>query len=111
MPSTVKSSSSFLLGKRESRRTGREDELQTQIEKMFRRLRLAMVYGGDKSVNGAVIEQTTNARSWKSYEVVAKDIAAAMSRIGCRQIRLFPDDMRLGDPEVIEQAARGPARL
>jgi D-alanine-D-alanine ligase len=96
MPSTGKINSSFSLNKRESRRTGREDELQGQIEKMFRRLRLALVYGGDKSVDGAVIEQTTNARSWKSYEVVARDIAAAMERIGCRHISLFPDDMRLG---------------
>lgn len=96
MPSTLRGNSSVLLNKRESRRTGREDELQGQIEKMLRRLRLAMVYGGDKSVDGAVIEQTTNARSWKSYEVVAKDIAAAMQRLGCRNISLFPDDMRLG---------------
>ncbi|MGL4241635.1 MAG: D-alanine--D-alanine ligase family protein [Beijerinckiaceae bacterium] len=64
---------------------------------MFRRLRLAVVYGGDKSRDGAVIETTTNPRSWKSYEAVAKDIAAAMQRLGCRNIELFPDDMRLGE--------------
>lgn len=82
---------------RETRRAGREDQLQGQIEKMLRRLRLAMVYGGDKSVDGAVIEQTTNARSWKSYEAVARDIVAAMARMGCRHAELFPDDMRLGE--------------
>ncbi len=64
---------------------------------MFRRLRLAVVYGGDKSSAGAVIESTSNPRSWKSYEAVAKDIAAAMHRLGCRDIQLFPDDMRLGE--------------
>jgi D-alanine-D-alanine ligase len=80
-----------------SRRSGREDQLQSQIDKMFRRLRLAVVYGGDKSREGAVIESTTNPRSWKSYEAVAKDIAAAMMRLGCREIELFPDDMRLGE--------------
>jgi D-alanine-D-alanine ligase len=96
MPIIPNINSSISPNKRESRRTGREDELQGQIGKMFRRLRLAMVYGGDKSVDGAVIEQTTNARSWKSYEIVAKDIAAAMERLGCRHISLFPDDMRLG---------------
>ncbi len=79
------------------RRAGREDQLLSQIEKMFRRLRLAVVYGGDKSSEGAVIESTNNSRSWKSYEVVAKDIAAAMQRLGCRNIELFPDDMRLGE--------------
>jgi D-alanine-D-alanine ligase len=79
------------------RRSGREDQLLSQIEKMFRRLRLAVVYGGDKSSAGAVIESTNNSRSWKSYEAVAKDIAAAMGRLGCRNIELFPDDMRLGE--------------
>jgi D-alanine-D-alanine ligase len=84
-------------GESVSRRVGREDELLSQIEKMFRRLRLAVVFGGDKSRDGAVIETTNNSRSWKSYEAVAKDIAAAMQRLGCRNIELFPDDMRLGD--------------
>jgi D-alanine-D-alanine ligase len=79
------------------RRSGREDELLSQIHKMFRRLRLAVVFGGDKRNEGAVIESTTNPRSWKSYEAVANDIAAAMRRLGCRDIELFPDDMRLGD--------------
>jgi D-alanine-D-alanine ligase len=79
------------------RRGGRETHLQSQIEKMFRRLRLAIVYGGDKNDAGAVIEPTTNPRSWKSYRAVAEDIAAAMTRLGCRNIELVPDDMRLGD--------------
>jgi D-alanine-D-alanine ligase len=80
-----------------ARRAGREEQLQAQIEKMFRRLRLAIVFGGDKRDEGAVIESTTNPRSWKSYEAVAKDLAAAMHRLGCRNIELFPDDMRLGE--------------
>jgi D-alanine-D-alanine ligase len=80
-----------------SRREGRDGELLLQIQRMFRRLRLAVVYGGDKKSDGAVIESTGNPRSWKSYEAVAKDLAAAMARLGCRNIELFPDDMRLGD--------------
>lgn len=78
------------------RRQGRDSDLNRQIEKLFRRLRLAVVYGGDKSKEGAVIEPTTNPRSWKSYEAVAKDIGAAMGRLGCRHIELMPDDMHLG---------------
>lgn len=78
------------------RRTGRELELADQIKKMFRRLRLAIVYGGDKAADGAVIERTTNPRSWKSYRTVAEDIAASMERLGCRDIVLMPDDMHLG---------------
>ncbi len=80
-----------------SRRAGRDFELAAQIEKMFRRLRLAVVYGGDKAAEGAVIERTTNPRSWKSYRSVAEDIAAAMERMGCRHIELVPDDMQLGE--------------
>lgn len=64
---------------------------------MFKRLRLAVVYGGDKRVEGAVIEPTTNPRSWKSYEAVARDIAASMLRQGCKTVSLIPDDMRLGE--------------
>lgn len=79
------------------RREGREAEFLSYIQKMFRRLRLAIVYGGDKSIDGAVIESTTNPRSWKSYQTVAEDIAAAMQRLGCRHIELMPDDMRLGE--------------
>lgn len=80
-----------------SRRTGRVEELERQIERMFRRLRLAVVYGGDKSAEGAVIEPTTNPRSWKSYETVARDLAASMTRAGCKDVSVMPDDMRLGD--------------
>jgi D-alanine-D-alanine ligase len=78
------------------RRDGRESDLAGQIEKMFRRLRLAVVYGGDSSHDGAVIERTTNPRSWKSYRTVAEDIAAAMRRLGCRDVELMADDMNLG---------------
>ncbi len=80
-----------------SRRVGREEILERQIEKLFRRLKLAMVYGGDKAADGAVIERTTNPRSWKSYRTVAEDIAAAMERLGCRPPSLMADDMRLGE--------------
>jgi D-alanine-D-alanine ligase len=78
------------------RRTDRDHDLAAQIEKLFRRLRLSVVYGGDKNVDGAVIEQTTNPRSWKSYRTVAEDIAGTMTRMGCRHVELIPDDMRLG---------------
>src|SRR5262245_45988442 len=81
---------------RPPRRRSRELELRSQIDKLFRRLRLAVVFAGDRSVDGAVIERTSNPRSWKSYETVAHDIAAAMVRLGCRDIIVLPDDMRLG---------------
>ncbi|MCA0399644.1 MAG: D-alanyl-alanine synthetase [Proteobacteria bacterium] len=83
--------------KKLARRAGRVLELERQIDRLFRRLRLAVVFGGDKQVEGAVIEPTGNPRSWKSYETVARDIAASMVRAGCKQVSLMPDDMRLGD--------------
>jgi D-alanine-D-alanine ligase len=79
------------------RRVSRVDELQCQIERLLSKLRLAVVFGGDKNSEGAVIESTTNPRSWKSYEAVAGDISAAMRRMGCMHVEMIADDMRLGD--------------
>jgi len=44
-----------------------------------------------------VLYQTCNTRSWKSYEAVARDIAASLERIGFRHVHLMPDDMQLAD--------------
>lgn len=62
---------------------------------LLQNLRVAVVYGGDKATGGAVIRQAGNPRSWKSYESVAQDIGAAMTRLGCRHVAILPDDMRL----------------
>ena len=59
------------------------------------RARLAVIYGGDKSLDGSVIRSSRNPRSWKSYEAVARDIAGALGRLGCRNVVVMPDDMRL----------------
>lgn len=79
------------------RRSGRADELQRQVEKMMRRLRVAVIFGGDKNSEGAVINPAPNTRSWKSYEAVAHDIATALKRIGCRDVFVMPEDMRLAE--------------
>src|SRR5260221_5740183 len=71
--------------------------LKTQIERLLDRMRLAVIFGGEKSIPGAVIKQTCNTRSWKSYEAVARDLADALSRLGFRHVQLMPDDMRLGE--------------
>lgn len=70
--------------------------LGRQIEVLLRRLRLAVVHGGDKTVTGSVLGLAGNQRSWKSYKPVAEDIAAAMARLGCRSpVEILPDDMHL----------------
>lgn len=79
------------------RRRNRIGELELQIERLLPRLRIAVVFGGDKAAEGAVINRTVNPRPWKSYEKVAHDIAAALSRIGFREVVELPDDMQLGE--------------
>jgi len=80
-----------------TRRTGRLEDLETQVQKLVARMNVAVIYGGDKTVEGAVINQTQNPRSWKSYQAVAQDIADSLARLGCKNVRLMPDDMTLGD--------------
>ncbi len=79
------------------RRSGRADELERQIDQLLGRLHIAVIYGGDKSADGAVIHRTLNPRSWKSYQAVAQDIADALQCIGFRHVIVVPDDMRLGE--------------
>jgi D-alanine-D-alanine ligase len=71
--------------------------LEAQIELLLGRVKLAVLFGGQKRDPAAVINPTINPRSWKSYESVAQDIADSLRRIGFRHVELMPDDMRLGD--------------
>ena len=71
--------------------------LGERIEQLKSRVRLAVIFGGDKSACDSVVYRSHNTRSWKSYEAVAQDIAAALGRLGFRYVDLMPDDMRLGD--------------
>jgi D-alanine-D-alanine ligase len=61
------------------------------------RLRLAVIFGGNKQTPGGVVYPSRNTRSWKSYEAVASDIADSLRRLGFRHVHLMPDDLRLGD--------------
>ena len=65
------------------------------VRQLLSRMRMAVVFGGDKSADGAVIRRSHNPRSWKSYESVACDIAASLRRLGCSNVVVLPDDMRL----------------
>ena len=77
-------------------------ELQRMIELLLDRIRLAVIFGGNKSTPGSVIYQSQNTRSWKSYEAVAEDIAASLRRCGFRNVELIPEDMSM--PERIRGA-------
>ena len=81
----------------EPRVSSTETELQRVVEQLMPRLRMAVIFGGDKSKTGSVVYQSQNTRSWKSYEAVAHDIATALRRIGFHHVELMPEDMQLGD--------------
>lgn len=71
--------------------------LQQTIEQLLPRLRLAVIFGGDKTASGSVLYPGQNSRAWKSYQAVAEDIANALRRLGFRHVEVFPEDMRLGE--------------
>ncbi len=61
------------------------------------RLRIAVVHGGNRLAENAVIYPTRNPRSEKTYEVVARDIADSLTRLGFCDVALMPEDMNLGE--------------
>lgn len=71
--------------------------LEALIDRLLSTLRIAVIFGGDKSLDGSVLYRTFNTRSWKSYEAVAADIARSLRRIGFRHVELMADDMSLGE--------------
>jgi D-alanine-D-alanine ligase len=71
--------------------------IQTLLDKIKKSMPVAVIHGGDRRVEGAVIHQTRNPRSDKTYLAVASDIANALSRLGFHQVDLVPEDMRMAD--------------
>ena len=71
--------------------------LEAQVEHLMSRLRVAVIFGGNKLAPNGVVYSSRNTRSWKSYESVAVDIAQSLRRIGFRHVHLMPDDMHLGE--------------
>jgi D-alanine-D-alanine ligase len=65
------------------------------LEILKMRLRIAVIYGGDKNRENAVIYRTHNPRPWKSYEAVAHDIHDALHQLGFEYVTLLSDDMTL----------------
>jgi D-alanine-D-alanine ligase len=75
--------------------------LPQYLEVLFAKLRIAVVFGGSGDREGSVIYTTHNPRSWKSYEIVAREIANALEEIGFKQVFVMPDDMNL--PEQLQR--------
>jgi D-alanine-D-alanine ligase len=77
-----------------SQRTAR---LEACLERLKANMRLAVIFGGNTSAPNSVLYRSQNTRSWKSYEVVATDIADSLRRLGFHHVHLMPDDMQLGE--------------
>ena len=60
-------------------------------------LKIALVYAGDKNEPDAVIERQINSRDWKSYRVVAENIAETLEAEGFSDVVVLPEDRHLGD--------------
>lgn len=65
------------------------------LDVLRKKLRLAVIYAGDKSKPGAVKFPAHNVRDWKSYEDVALDIQATLREEGFEHVFLMPDDRTL----------------
>src|SRR6478736_2074090 len=70
-------------------------ELQKIIEALLPKIRVAVIFGGNKAEPGSVLYQSQNTRSWKSYQSVAEDIASSLTRSGFRHVDVIPEDMAL----------------
>ncbi len=71
--------------------------LDLLLSQLTRSLRVAVVYGGNKRGEGAVLREAQNPRSWKSYETVARNIAGSLTNLGFTDVAVLPDDMRLAE--------------
>lgn len=65
------------------------------LDVLRKKLRLAVIYAGDKSKPGAVKYPAHNVRDWKSYEEVARDIQTTLLEEGFEHVFLMPDDRTL----------------
>jgi D-alanine-D-alanine ligase len=69
--------------------------LRDTLDRLRETLRIAVIYNGDRTADGAVLHQTHNPRSEKSYRPVAQDIAEGLKSCGFRHVALLPDDLTL----------------
>jgi len=72
------------------------DDLNKNIS-MFFNINIAVIHGGDKHKEGAVINVVPYRRSFKDYKIVANDIKNSLNRIGFNNVSLFSDDMNIID--------------
>ena len=69
--------------------------LAAYLDILRSRLRIAIVHGGDRTKQDAVIYQTFNSRPWQSHAQVAYDIRDSLQDSGFDQVFVMADDMSL----------------
>lgn len=67
------------------------------LDRLFEKLRIAVIFAGDKAKVGGVKYSAQNVRDWKSYESVAAEIQRTLKANGFRHVFLMPDDWTLLD--------------
>lgn len=72
-------------------------DLSDVLERLKDKLRIAVVYAANKTDSDAVLHITQNTRPWKSYEVVANDIANAIRQNGFKHTEVIAEDIHLAD--------------
>jgi D-alanine-D-alanine ligase len=68
---------------------------QERLRELAPRLRIAVIYGGDKEQPGAVLHRAGNTRPWKSYREVAANIQETLRELGFEHVWLVPENMDL----------------
>ena len=80
-----------------SSRDKRTDILHDVVMRLLPRLSLTVVHAGDRMQDGTVLRCTALSRDWKSYEAVARDIASAATRLGCRSVSVAAEGIGLAE--------------
>ena len=70
-------------------------ELEARLRDLAGRMRIAVVYAGDKEQPGSVLYRAGNARPWKSYREVAVEIQETLQELGFAHVSLVSEDMDL----------------
>lgn len=72
------------------------------LDRLKGRLRIAVVYAGDRHQPGTVVQSTYSPRPWKSYRQVAEEIRETLIALGFPQTQLFAEGLDL--PARLHQA-------
>jgi D-alanine-D-alanine ligase len=71
------------------------ENLMYDISNFKKKLKIAVIYGGDKNVENSVLFKSINSRDWKSYKIVADEIANTLGELGFLNVTLIADDLNL----------------